>query len=199
MTSAINPAYPEAVNATTESVRDNFQATKEEIEALQAAVDLIGSGIILGAPVDSTSGTSISFSSIPVGAKRVTLNYNGLSTNGTSLIIVQLGTSGGPKTSGYTGTVETGGSRGSFTDGMKLTQVGSALWSLDGSLVFTLLNAITNLWVCQGVSSGNNSAAASHSISGAVALSAALDRIIVTTQGGTDTFDAGKLNIAFET
>lgn len=37
MTSNINPAFPEAGQATTESVRQNFAAAKSEIEALQAA------------------------------------------------------------------------------------------------------------------------------------------------------------------
>lgn len=36
MSSSINPLYPEAGSATTQSVRDNFSAAKGEIEALQS-------------------------------------------------------------------------------------------------------------------------------------------------------------------
>jgi len=38
MTSAINPLYPVTGSPTTQSVRDNFTASKSEIEALQASI-----------------------------------------------------------------------------------------------------------------------------------------------------------------
>jgi len=49
----------------------------------------------------STSGTSIDFTSIPSGVKRITVMFSGVSTNGTSLIQVQIGDSGGIETTSY--------------------------------------------------------------------------------------------------
>jgi len=39
----------------------------------------------------STSGTSIDFTSIPSWVKRVTVMYSGVSTNGTSNFLIQIG------------------------------------------------------------------------------------------------------------
>lgn len=44
MTSAIDVTKPTTGNPTTESVRQNFAAAKDEIEALQAAVGIGGAG-----------------------------------------------------------------------------------------------------------------------------------------------------------
>lgn len=44
MTSAIDVTKPTTGNPTTESVRQNFAAAKDEIEALQAAVGIDGAG-----------------------------------------------------------------------------------------------------------------------------------------------------------
>jgi hypothetical protein len=53
-----------------------------------------------------------------------------------------------------------------------------------------------NTWTAQGVfaSSGNYTWFAA----GSIALSGTLDRVRVTTVNGTDTFDAGSVNILYE-
>ena len=57
--------------------------------------------IVSGTAVASTSGTSIDFTGIPSWVKRITVMLNGVSTSGTSIVQVQIG-SGSPTTSGYT-------------------------------------------------------------------------------------------------
>jgi hypothetical protein len=52
-----------------------------------------------GTAVASTSGTSIDFTSIPSWVKRVTVMFNGVSTNGTSNLQIQIGISTGVETS----------------------------------------------------------------------------------------------------
>jgi hypothetical protein len=52
-------------------------------------------GITSGTAVASTSGTSIDFTSIPLWVKRITVMFAGVSTNGTSPFLVQLGDAGG--------------------------------------------------------------------------------------------------------
>ena len=60
--------------------------------------------ITSGTSQASTSGTSIDFTSIPSWVKRITLMFNGVSTNGTSNYQIQIG-SGSVTTSGYTSQV----------------------------------------------------------------------------------------------
>ena len=53
-------------------------------------------------PATTTSGTAIDITSIPSGTKYIVLSLYGVSTSGTSNLIVQIGDSGGIETSGYT-------------------------------------------------------------------------------------------------
>ena len=57
--------------------------------------------LVSGTAVASTSGTSIDFTSIPSWVKRITLMLAGVSTNGTSDPLIQLGDSGGIENTGY--------------------------------------------------------------------------------------------------
>lgn len=148
----------------------------------------------------SLSGTSVDFTGIPVWAKRVTVSFSGMSTNGTSVKMVQIGDSGGIENSGYlsstcfannaTGAV----SVANYTDGFALTGVNAADVQ-HGSVVLTKLGG--NTWTCSGVI-GFSSGGALGTVAGSKTLSATLDRVRLTTQGGTDTFDDGTANIMYE-
>ena len=157
-----------------------------------------GNSLTIGPFTAWTSGAYKDITGLPSGTKRFKVKPVAMSTNGTSVMIVQLGVSGGIETSGYTGTVESGSSRTSFSTGIMLTQSGAATFSLDGELTFELADASTNTWTCSGVMSANNSAVASYSISGAKALSGELTQFRVTTVGGTDTGDAGGFGYSVE-
>jgi hypothetical protein len=158
------------------------------------------SGIIKsGTAVASTSGTSIDFTGIPSTAKRVTVMLNGVSTTGTSPIQFQLGISTGPITTGYLGS---GTFLGPTTTTSALYTSGFVLhnWVLaanvgGGSIVFT--NITANQWVANGTIS-LSSVANTFVTSGSIALGAVLDRVRITTVGGTDTFDAGSINVFWE-
>ena len=65
-------------------------------------------------PVSASGSNPITFSGIPSWAKRITVMFNGVSTNGTSQYQIQLGTGSTPTytTSGYAGSV---GNRGTET------------------------------------------------------------------------------------
>jgi hypothetical protein len=64
-------------------------------------------------------------------------------------------------------------------------------------VVLELLDAATYLWVATVVGGYSTSATLLHG-GGSKALSATLDRIRLTTVGGTNTFDAGSVNILYE-
>ncbi len=147
----------------------------------------------------SASGTSVDFTGIPSWAKRVTVMFNVVSTSGTSNYLVQVGNST-PTTSGYvsvstyattTGTV--GGT--SSTAGMVLF-AGTATNQIFGS--FTLVNVSGNIWVGTGVTADTVAATFVITSSGRVSLASALNMVRITTVNGTDTFDAGTINIMWE-
>jgi hypothetical protein len=151
---------------------------------------------IAGTAVASTSGTSIDFTSIPSWVKRVTVMFNAVSTNGSSLVQVQLGTSGGVQTTSYESGAFTNGAARTSTTGFLVTWRADSSQSISGALVCTLINSSTNAWVSQG----NSITVASDgtSFAGTTTLSATLDRVRITTVNGTDAFDAGSINILYE-
>lgn len=163
------------------------------------------SGITLGTLTATTSGTSIDFTSIPSGAKRITVSFHGVSGSGTSQMIALIGDSGGVETSGYvggTGGANSGGAGHTpnwITNGIALTAntSPSASGALYGQLILVLMDAATNLWSWSLSTCGSVDNRTFYG-SGTKALSATLDRIRLTTAGGSDTFDAGSMNIAYE-
>jgi hypothetical protein len=154
--------------------------------------------LVSGTAVASTSGTSIDFTGLPAGVRRITVVFTGVSTNGTSQLQVQLG-SGSFSTSGYTSfatTVQTSNttSGNAVTSGFH-TFSQSASSSKNGQMVLLLISG--NSWISNHVIA-DNGLSASLQGGGALALGGALDRIRITTVNGTDTFDAGSINILYE-
>lgn len=155
----------------------------------------VNSAIVSGTAVASTSGTSIDFTSIPSWAKRITVMFNGVSTNGTSNYQVQLGATTFT-TSGYLGSsVASSGGTGTFSSGFVVFQSPGTSSTLFGPLFLTLLTG--NTWVA-AVCTSRGDVAQSMTGAGSVALSGTLDRVRITTVNGTDTFDAGTINILYE-
>jgi hypothetical protein len=149
---------------------------------------------IAGTAVASTSGTSITFTSIPSWVKRVTINLNSVSTNSTTNYIVQIG-AGSLVTTGYIGGLSRGTTATTNSTGFQVVSNNSAAQLYSGSVVLTTLGS--NIWVESGNVISNGTDACSVS-GGALTLSGALDRVSVTTVGNADTFDAGSINILYE-
>ena len=150
----------------------------------------------------STSGTSIDFTGIPSWVKRITVMLSGVSTNGASYPIVQLGDNGGIETTAYRGSLTSINASGGaapelITTGFGLNRSGSSSTLLNGCLFINLLDSANNIWSCFGNISDSNAAFGNYT-SGAKTLSATLDRVRITTVNGTDTFDAGTINILYE-
>lgn len=153
----------------------------------------------LGTKVASTSGTSIDFTSIPTWVTRIEINFFGVSTSGTSGVMVQTGDSGGIETSGYLGTASNTAGGGSttatlFTTGFGICGTTQATSVIHGTLTLTLEDPAAFTWIASGSVGFSDSASTSHS-GGSKSTSAALDRVRITTVGGSDTFDAGAINI----
>lgn len=156
--------------------------------------------LIAATAVASTSGTSIDFTSIPSWVKRITVMFNGVSTNGTSNLLVQIG-SGSFTTTGYLsscGVTRNGSSGGYATSTAGFVNfTAAAAAAFDGALVLT--NIAVNTWVGFGNLNDDLSFSTFNTITGRVALAGVLDRVRITTAApSTDLFDAGTINIMYE-
>ena len=151
----------------------------------------------LATAVASTSGTSIDFTGLPSWIKRVTVMLSGVSLSGTANPLIQIG-AGSVTTSGYISSgaaVAGAGSTGmlSSTAGFVMNSSGAAN-VVSGHMVITTLGS--NVWV--------SSHSAKYSTTfclfggGDITLGGTLDRVRITTTNGTDTFDAGSINILYE-
>jgi len=154
-----------------------------------------GGAITSGTTVATTSGTSVDFTSIPSYVKRITVMFNGLSTNGSSGRQVQLG-AGSVQTTGYTSmAIRSGGTVGS-TNGLVL-DAGSGASDITYGIQ-TITSMGSNVWVSASSYSFGSSNSNAGSSGGSVTLGGTLDRVRITTVNGTDTFDAGTVNILYE-
>ena len=153
--------------------------------------------LVSGTAVASTSGTNIDFASIPSWVKRIMVMFVGVSTSGTSSVLLQLGTAGGVQTTSYLGTVndgDTAAANQQFSTGFS-DNTSSAAIVRHGTYEFCLVTG--NTWTCR-FQTGFSNAAAVRQGAGSVALSGALTTVRITTGNGTDTFDAGSINIQYE-
>ena len=196
-----------SVTLTTPSTASDFTAT---FPANTGNVVTTGSSAVvtpamLTQPLTSgtavtASGTSVDFTGIPSWVKRVTVMLSGVSTSGTSSLRFQLGDSGGIENTGYASNALTSSTSAAVniansTAGFDGGSIASSSNVFNGALVLT--NVTSNTWVCQG-SISNTGDSRFMSISGGKSLSDTLTQVRITTVNGTDTFDAGSINILYE-
>lgn len=192
------------VSASAGSVEIVAPATASNYTATMPAgtgnvvVNGINSSIVSGTAQASTSGTSIDFTSIPSWVKRITVMFNGVSTSGTSAPLIQLGISTGVISTGYISTAnrtdQLNGTNGlSSTAGFVISSVLAAN-TISGQIIITTLSS--NIWVCSHTL--KTSTALVEFGGGDITLSGTLDRVRITTVNGSDTFDAGSINILYE-
>lgn len=154
-----------------------------------------------GTAVATTSGTSVDITGIPSWAKRITITLKDVSTSGTAAYLVQVGSSS-ISTSGYVAAFSMTLANAALpsttmrVDGFNFGPPGAATSSFSGQLVLTAISGST--YVCNGVVSTLLGTTYTILVQGSIVLSGAMDRIRLTTTNGTDTFDAGSINILYE-
>jgi len=158
----------------------------------------VNSNIVAGTSVATTSGTSVDFTSIPSWVKRITVMFNGVSGSGSSNQIIQTG-SGSIDATSYTGalsflTTSTMSTAAYGTTGYAVVSNISGAQTVSGSI--TLFNVSGNIWVLSSVLA--NAQGNTYVGGGVKTTSGTLDRVRITTINGTDTFDAGSINILYE-
>ncbi len=151
--------------------------------------------IVSGTTVASTSGTAIDFTAFPSWVKRITIVIAGVSVSGTSFVQVQIG-SGSFLTTGYLGTNSYTTNVYQYVSGFAFQTNGAAAHASSARIVLEHMGS--NVWVESHITSFTNVAGVAQYGSGHNTLSGTLDRIRITTVNGTDTFDAGSINILYE-
>ena len=154
----------------------------------------------LATAVASTSGTSIDFTGLPSWIKRITVMFSNVSTNGSSNYQIQLGTTSSIETTGYqaVSTYGPAAGTGTITTGFPIFSNTAGDFK-SGALVFTLLDSSNNTFVCFGsFGQFGSQPNYNHTTGGNKSLASTLTRLRITTVNGTDTFDAGSVNILYE-
>lgn len=199
-------------DGTAKLARGNFDATTQDVINVNASgvVDFpqgatiggsAGQKMLLTASQATTSGTFVDFTGIPSWAKKITVLYDGVSTTGTSRMIIQLGTSSGFVTTNYSSTSSYAGATNAagyatFTAGFGLVAA-LATSSRVGAYEAYLQSGST--WVAKGLHFDQTAPAdATYQSIGRVTVGGVVDRIRITTVNGTDTFDAGSVSLLIE-
>lgn len=133
------------------------------------------------------ASVELGLTGIPSWIEHIEVTMGGLSTNGTAEVQLQLGTSGGYQTSGYTGTVYDASTNGALTNGFRDNLASAAAVR---EYTYILNKHDGNTWKCT-MGGGLTNTPASRWINGTVTLTGTLDRIRVITSNGTDTIDSG--------
>ena len=153
-----------------------------------------GSATIVGS-------ANVPFTGIPSWVRRITISINQISTSGSSIPGVQLGTSGGFVTTGYVTGYQYGSSAtyGSPTALIPIYSVGTSgtTYSYSTVMILNLFDSTTNRWSAQGVAT-QISGGAMVSWYGTIALSGVATQVRLSTVNGTDTYSAGSVNVTYE-
>lgn len=155
---------------------------------------LVSGAVTLLTVVGTTSGTSHDFT-IPAGAKEITISFAGVSLSGSSDLLVQIGDAGGFETTGYVSATSTATGDNSSTAGfvMRLASASNVAY---GNMFLTLVDSAAFQWVSSHAA--RISATVTCNGGGDKSLSAELTQVRITTVNGTDTFDAGKVNVSYK-
>ncbi len=182
-----------------DEMRNSAVGTSELIDASVTPAKL-SQPLTLETAKASTSGTEVTFTGIPSWVKRITVMLNGVSTSGTSILIVQLGDAGGYETTGYESMFAIAASGGvTYLTATAGIACGGNLAANVYNTIVTFTNVTGNVWLA-GISGQLNASGTFFGLfgGGTKTLSALLDSLRITTVNGTDTFDAGSINIMYE-
>jgi hypothetical protein len=152
-----------------------------------------------GTMLTAVSQTELEFPSIPAWAKRITMAFAGLSASGNVQPLIQMGTATAYEVTGYTTAIQYigVGSSAAVTSGWPLAGNLAAANTYGGKFEFNLIDASANTWVGTGQILQFNGGLTPNLCVGYKSLGSVLTRIRLY-MNGTDTFDAGSVNILYE-
>ena len=147
--------------------------------------------------VTASGETVLDFENIPSGVRRITIIFDSISWNNGNEGIVQIGDSGGLETTGYTSNC------GYFGPAQGTLQRSNGfVWAtFNSSSTFTghmvITNLRDNLWVSSHTITRTNDFY-TMSGGGRKELSGTLDRLRITVDDGSSTYDAGSVSVFYE-
>lgn len=205
------PAMPTGTIAVTQAAGNNTTRiattafVTNAIATAEAALEAYADAAVLAAGVfqakqTASNNTAFDFTGIPAGAKRLTVMFSGLSTNGVSPIIIQLGVSGIPETADYYGAAHNSGAVNNHTNGFRIrASAAVATEEYHGAVTLTRFDDASSTWVISG-SVALSLAANSWWIAGGKTLAGELDMLRITTVDGTaaNKFDVGSVGVLVE-
>jgi len=164
-------------------------------DTVQGILDLVPDTITLGTEQSTSSGSSVTFGSIPAGTKRITIMFEGVSLTTSTDLLVTIGDAGGLETSGYVASSASsngagGGSSNNSTAAFNMEHGSTHVFS--GHMTLTLKDAANFTWVASHI----GSALTTHVVFGGGHKSLSAELTQVSISGGT--FDAGSINISYE-
>jgi hypothetical protein len=169
---------------------------------LPGAGTSVQAGSLTLATAQTASGTNVNFTGIPSWVKRITVMFNSISGTGTAALTCRLGTSVGLATTGYFSVYEGIGADGNTsavpasTTAFGLVAGLAATNLLYGTITVTHMG--NNIWTITGTVCRDATNDAIYMTAGSVTLTGICDRVGLTWANGTDTFDAGTVNIMYE-
>lgn len=203
-----SPSFDGSINVTAASTLATVNSNVGSFTNANVTVNAKGlitaasngvSGLVLGSPVATTSGTGFNFNSFPVAVKQIDLYFSNIALSTSGVLIIQLGTAGGLVSSGYLG-VATFNATGGGVGGAQYTAGFGTVVSTSASVfahgMITFRHTGNNIWIASGAfySNGNDTAI----VAGTVTLGGALTQLQFTTVAGTATFTAGQASIAYQ-
>ena len=186
-----------SVEINPPSTASNFTAT---MPAGTGNVVVNGvNGTLVSATAVTASGTAVDFTGIPSWVKRITVMFSGVSGNGTSQFQIQLGDAGGIETTGYSGGTTSTTAGVTYSAGFQIIAATNAAANVWQSII-TLVKIDGNTWcsISQACVSSSVATGSTQWGTGSKTLSDTLTQVRITTVNGTDTFDAGTINIMYE-
>lgn len=170
-------------------------------QSVKAYVDAEVSAQLIqqSAETATTSGTAVDFTDIPAGVKRITVKLDSVSTNGTSNMLIQVGTGGTFTTSGYVSTASYTSGGEAVSDHQSTAGItwpnGTASHEWYGMIVLEKMSTSDDVWVATGILGTTFNGATTQIAS--VFTEADLDCVRLTSVT-PNTFDGGSVAISWE-
>jgi hypothetical protein len=192
----LSPIINTSISGTAFLDEDDMSSdSATKVASQQSIKKYVDDNTITQATKVTASGTAVDFTGLPTGLKQIQIIINGISTDGTEELLLQIGDSTAIETTGYVGVVSDGDTAFSSTTGWLLAHTGIENNNWNG--IVHLLNLDSNNWLISATLARKgtdelNMAGGRKTITGGE-----LARIRITSTGTPDDFDGGGINLQF--
>jgi hypothetical protein len=153
-----------------------------------------GVAIVRTAEVVTTSGTVIDWTGLPSDVHEIVIKARGISQSATDAFLVQLGTSGGFETTGYTSTSQLSGTSVNSTSGFIVLE--NSAGNIQSFTMCIRRVGSTNLWVADGSQVIRTVTGAGGVLTGEKTLAGVLTQVRLRLTGSAN-FDAGAVSLDY--